>query len=163
MKYSIGWGSHMAVLSKIISITDGPVLELGGGFYSTPLLHWLCLPSKRELITYDNLPNYFNAIERYNSDFHKVIFTDDWDKINIERYWDVVFVDHWPAERRKEEIKRVANLAKYVVVHDTENSQNHHYHYDEIYPLFKYNFKYRGAKPHTSILSNFVDINNLKI
>lgn len=163
MKYSIGVGSHMAVLAKLLSITEGSVLELGGGFYSTPLLHWLCLPTKRELVTYDSLPQYFNAIKRYESDFHKVILVDDWDKAEIKRPWEIVFIDHWPAERRIEEVKRLANLAKYVVVHDTENSQSHQYHYEKIYPLFKYHYKYRGVKPHTSILSNFVDIRKFKI
>lgn len=155
MDFSLDYGSHLPLLIKLVSMTDGPILELGGGLYSTPFLHWACFASKRELVTYDSIPKYFNMIEQYNSDFHKVILVDDWDSVPLERQWSMAFVDHWPLKRRKHDIARLANFAKYIVVHDTEISKKRHYNYEEIYPLFKYIYKYRGVKPHTSVLSNF--------
>lgn len=163
MKFNIAWGSHLPVLMKVMELTNGSVLELGGGLYSTPYLHWSCFPNKRELVTYDYQAKYFNLLKNYESDFHKVIMVEDWDKVDIDRNWDVVLVDHDPAERRIEEIKRLANLAKYIVVHDTQKREEKHYHYNEIYPLFKYQYKYREVKPHTSVLSNFVDLSNFEI
>src|SRR3989344_2393729 len=151
-------GSHLPVLIKIAAITNGPILELGGGIFSTPFLHVACFASKRELVTYENDLNCFDIVKQYACDFHKVGFVENWDGISIERSWDLAFIDHAPGERRKKEIARLANLAKYVVVHDTEKRQEHVYGLEEIYPLFKYRYDFRELSPHTSILSNFVDL-----
>lgn len=163
MKISIWGGTHLPVLMKLVSITDGPILELGGGLYSTPFLHWACFANKRELITYENAPEYFNMVRKYNCDFHKVILIDDWDKMPIDRYWDIAFIDHAPAERRKKDVIRLANFAKFVIIHDTEENQEHVYNLGEIYPLFKYRYHYKDINPHTSVLSNFVDVRKLEI
>lgn len=157
MKITISGGTHLPVLMKLMSITDGPVLEVGGGLYSTPFLHWACFQNKRELVTYEDTLTYFKITKRYNSDFHKVILVDNWDSMPIERYWDIAFIDHAPGERRKIEIARLANFAKYIVVHDTESVQEELYGLKEIYPLFKYKYNYREAKPNTTILSNFIN------
>lgn len=147
--------SYTFVLIKAVFMTDGPVLEMGMGFNSTPLLHWLCGDTKRRLISYENNPDYFNALRKFRSRNHLLCLVDDWDKINIAKPWDVAFIDHSPAERRVVDIRRVANLAKLVIVHDTEKTQEYKYHYSEIYPLFKYHFQYTKHLPHTSVLSNF--------
>ena len=47
-------GSHLPVLIKMVLMTDGPILELGTGFFSTPVLHWLCAEKKRKLVSYDS-------------------------------------------------------------------------------------------------------------
>ena len=153
----------MPVLIKLVAITNGPILELGGGINSTPFLHWACFQNKRELVTYDNNPEYFGVIKQYECDFHKVNLVENWDDIPIERPWDLAFVDHAPDFRRKTEIARLANFAKYIIIHDSETKVSHFYKYEEIYPLFKYNFKYRAVKPHTSVLSNFVDVGKLNL
>lgn len=143
-------------------MTDGPILEIGGGLYSTPFLHWACFENKRELVTYENSPEYFDTLKGYGNDFHKIILIDDWDKMPIERYWEIAFIDHAPAERRKIEIARLANFAKYIVIHDTERRHEHVYGLEEIYPLFKYRYDFTEIRPHTSVLSNFINLNNLK-
>lgn len=163
MNLKKAYGSHLPVLMKVVAITDGPILELGGGPFSTPFLHWACFQNKRELHTYDNDPKYFDLIKQYECDFHKVNLVENWDDIVIERPWDLAFVDHAPATRRKQDIARLANFAKYIIIHDSEIRTRRVYQYEEIYPLFKYNYKYRAVKPHTSILSNFVDTRKLEI
>ena len=152
----------MPVLMNVLSITQGDVLELGMGLYSTPYLHWACF-GKRKLVSYDNDPKYISINKQFEDEFHEVHFVDDWDKAEIEKPWDVVLVDHAPAERRIVEIKRLANFAKYIVVHDTQKRNEFEYHYSKIYPLFKHHYKYRNVKPHTSILSNFIDVKNFKM
>ena len=162
MKIRKAWGSHLPVLMKVLSITEGDVLELGMGLYSSPFLYWACF-EKRKLVSYDNDPKYFHWNKEYESPLHEVYLVEDWDKIDIEKPWDVVLVDHAPAERRIEEITRLSQFAKYVVVHDTQKRNEFAYHYSKIYPLFKYHYKYRNVKPHTSVLSNFVDVTKLEL
>ena len=153
------YGSHIPILSKALSITNGDVLEMGGGLMSTPFLHWMTSPFRRLLITYENDPEYYKELKQFQDDYHQVIFVDDWDKIEIDKEWDVVLIDHSPIERRKVDIARLANYAKYIVVHDTYYKQEKHYKYSEIYPLFKYRYDYnpmgdRYYVSYSTVLSN---------
>jgi hypothetical protein len=139
-------------------MVDGDVLELGAGIYSTLLLHWVCFDSNRLLVTYENYERYYNMVKHCESELHKVILVERWDDADIERDWGVVLVDHAPAIRRKDDIKRLADYAKVIVVHDSQGRARKHYHYEEVYPLFKYKCGYAKSLPHSVILSNFVDM-----
>ena len=158
-----GWGTHLPVLMRAMALTDGPVLELGAGLYSTPYLHWACFPSKRKLVSYDNDPKYFSYTNSYAEDFHEVILVSNWDDIDIEKPWDVVLVDHGPAERRIEEIRKLAPYAKYIIVHDTQRREEKYYRYDLIRPLFKYVHICTEVSPETTVFSNLVDLTDFHL
>jgi len=155
----------MPVLIKAIQSSKGPVLELGTGLYSTPLMHWLCFDEKRPLVSYEHDPKYFKYNHQYTADFHKVILVEEWSKINInDTFWSVVLIDtDADGSVRKEMVKTVANNAQYIVMHDTNPYLDSHYHYSEVFPLFKFRFNYTKASPNTSIVSNFVDVSNFII
>ena len=160
MRISKGWGSHLPVLIKLLAQTDGPVLELGAGLYSTPFLHWACFGAKRKLVSYDTSKEWFGYTVKYREDFHEVHFVEEggWDAVDIEKPWDVVLVDQHPDIRRHIDIARLANHAKYIVVHDTDVSSEAGYNYDSVRPLFKYQIRMQMLSPETSIFSNFVDV-----
>jgi len=158
MKLKPSYCSYIPALLIALERVDGDVLELGSGMYSTPLLHWMCIDQNRLLVTYENDKKYFDISKAFETDIHEVIFVEDWDLINIERPWGVVLVDHGPGLRRREEIKRLANYAQCLVVHDSNGRLDHMYRYSEVYPLFKYKWTYHKGMPHTIVLSNFVDV-----
>jgi len=154
-----GDASYLPVLIKILQISEGLVLELGSSHAGTPVIHWLCLEAKRRLITYESNPELFKIYKGFTSKYHEVVFVDDWDRVPIEDdHWGVVLVDHAPAERRKIEIKRLANIADYIIAHDTESQRDAEFQYaNEVFPLFKYRYNYQRQKPYTSVMSNFVE------
>lgn len=154
---SVQYGTFLPALIKVMQITDGPVLELGMGVFSTPYLHFACYP-KRRLVSYESDKQYYNWLNIFKNDYHEVHLVKDWDKIDLSERWSVVLVDHEPARRRKEEIKRLANSADYIVVHDTNPRLDGKYRYSEIYPLFKFRKDFNLEKPYTAILSNFKDL-----
>lgn len=161
-RYNPAWSSHLPILIKVLTMAQGPALELGMGPFSSPVMHWLCLDQKKILTSYDNNKDYHKANLSFANDKHGIFLTDDWDNIPIyNTHWGVVLVDHSPDYRRKEEIKKLANKADYIVVHDTQSSEEKLYHYEEIYPLFKYRYNYKRQKPYTTVLSNFKDLSNL--
>lgn len=164
MKLAVAYGSHLPVLMKLLSITDGDVLEMGTGLFSTPYLHWACF-EKRRLVSYENSAQYYryNKGYTYNNLLHEIHLIDTWDEADIERPWDIALIDHSPEMRRKEDIKRLANFAKYIVVHDTQPATEHEYDYHEIYPLFKYRYDFTKHPANTSVLSNLVDLADLNI
>jgi len=75
----------------------------------------------------------------------------------------VVLVDHSPSERRIVEIRKLANLAKYIVIHDSEPNKDREYHYSTIYPLFKYRYDFKDVIHNTVLLSNFVDLKGFTV
>ena len=156
----VDWGSHLPVLMYAMENSEGDVLELGSGNFSTPYLHWKCHLQKRNLVSYDDKERFFNDLKLYESETHKTFFVSNWDDIEIERPWGVALVDHHPNTRRKVDIKRLANHARLIVVHDTEEPG---YGYDAIYPLFKYRYDFIQTRVHTTVLSNFEDVTIWKL
>ena len=147
-------GSHLPVLLRAMKATNGPVLELGAGLYSTPVLHTLCQIEGRKLVTYEGDPDFFEWATNYQTSFHDVIKVDNWEDIDLASVnWSVAFVDHAPDSRRWEEILRLTH-AEYVVAHDSDRGWRNKYSYHKVYPLFKYQKQYREARPNTVILSN---------
>ena len=152
------YASFLPILIDVMRKSDGPVLEMGVGLFSTPVMHWLCLESRRELVSYENDPEYFHLVSKFQSPSHKIILLDDWDQAEIDSiHWGAVLIDHGPAERRVVDIKRLTNNAEFIVVHDTEESLNHLHHYDQVFPSFKYRYDYKRRRPYTTVLSNFRD------
>lgn len=158
MRYSAGWASHLPVLIKVLQVSEGPVLEIGSGLFSTPVMHWLCLEAKRQLVTYEDHPTYYRWNKTFRSDLHELVFVEDWDKIPIEnQHWGLAFIDHNPPQRRKIEAARLANIADYVIVHDSEPHMDIETDYvKSTFPLYKYHYQYKRRLPYTSVLSNFI-------
>ena len=68
----------MPVIVRVVEATTGPILELGMGLYSTPLLDLMCHEEKRSLISYDDDKEWFNENKEWESDYHKVNFIENW-------------------------------------------------------------------------------------
>jgi len=162
MNVSGNYGTHLAALIKAMSKTNGDVLELGMGLFSTPYLHYQCMLSNRKLVSYENFKTYaqFFLDYGYPNANHEINIIDDYAKANIDKPWDVVLIDQTPDSSRIIEAKRLANLAKYMIIHDSNESARNEriYHYSETYPLFKYKAVWDKDKNHATVLSNFVDL-----
>lgn len=155
-KFRPARGSHLPVLIKLLSITTGPVLEMGGGMYSTPFLHWACYESKRRLVTLENNPHFMRFLGAFQSDYHDVRLVKDYAEADLSEPWAVAFVDHAPDEKRYLDILRLTH-AEYVVAHDAENSAEKKYQYSKVHPFFSYRWKY-NAQPKTAVFSNYHDL-----
>lgn len=152
-------GSHLPILMKAVAETDGPILELGSGVYSTSPLHWACWLPKRKLVTYESNPRFYDFLRAYERDYHEVHCIDDWDSIDISGPWSVALVDHEPGFRRGIELARLTH-AEYVVCHDSEKRTDHKYHFSDSRHLFKYEYEYKATRPHTTIFSNTHDVSD---
>lgn len=161
MKVKPEYGSHIPVLIKLVGMTTGDVLEMGTGLFSTPFLHWACFG--RNLYSYDNDAEYVKLWRKFQSETHRIILVENWDEAEIERPWDIALIDHAPGDRRVVDIKRLANWAKYIVAHDTRWKEDRHYHYKQVFPMFKYRYDHSVCSAHTSILSNLVDLSGFTI
>jgi hypothetical protein len=150
--------THMPMVIKLVQMTKGPVLELGSGIFSTPLLHWLCHESGRRLETYEDEKLYFNFANKFRSANHKIYFVEDWDKIAVDKHWDVALIDH-VTRRRSVEALRLKDQVDYMILHDSEVPE--HYGYDRVFPQFKFIHHWRRCKAWTAVVSNTKDLSGL--
>lgn len=157
--------THIPLLVRAFEVSEGDVLEMGTGYFSTLILRWLCEMSGRTLYSYEGSKYWYDRIMQKPKPFHKVFYVPNFDDADIEHDWGLVFIDHGPNERRQKEIKRLAPYADYMVIHDTQPEKSFSvkgYHYENIWPLFKYRFDYTKYMPWSSVVSNKKDLHEFR-
>jgi len=154
--------THMKVLVHMVQATSGPIIEIGGGLFSTPLLHWLCAEERRKLVTYEDNQLFERFLASFVSRSHSIVMVNDWNQIDLKTHWSLAFVDHDPVndlknitKRRQEMILNLKGKADYIVIHDTNDKG---YGTGEFWNNFKYVYHWNYATPNTSVVSDFKDI-----
>ena len=157
------YASHVPLLSAAVTITSGPVLELGAGFGSTPMLHGLCGSMKRSLATIENDKQWLLKFLNYGRVWHTLRYVDTF--IDLPEYnqeWDLVFVDHGISEQRGISVRMLKN-SQVIVVHDTCFSFL--YNYEPVLSEFKYRWDWKIENrysqdycPQTTAVSNSIDV-----
>lgn len=161
-------GTHISVLATVVAHTDGPVLELGMGDWSTPLLHGLCSVNKRYLLSTETDQNWMALFQDLATNWHEFEFVpvfeesieryyrpEKWDTVGNEKRWSVVFIDHAPAERRLMDIARLRKNTDVFVVHDTEGRG---YGLGPILDSFKYRYVEDRYSIETTVVSDVIDV-----
>lgn len=154
-----GYGTHKKVLQRAIEMTSGPVLELGTGFHSTPLIHGLCEPNARQVVSIDDSEEWLQKFSQYRTDWHvmcRVPYTTngqpDWNMVPYQSVrWGVAMVDQHPTAGRLVAISALADYCDLIVVHDTDCPT---YYYEMLLKTFKYRYDYKSEMPHTTVVSN---------
>lgn len=117
--------TYQPLLEAALSVTTGPVLELGVGDASTPWLHHRC--KDRILVSVESSAQGWH--ERFTclaSPMHRVEFMP-YESVPMMRPgddanpWSVVFIDHASVPWRLRDVAWFYQVADIVVVHDTEN------------------------------------------
>jgi len=141
---------------------DKPVLELGVGWNSTPLLHWLCKEKGIQITSVESEKDWLNKFLMYMEDGHNFIYNKFDKPLDFEGEMGLVLIDHRPARKRRSSAKYFADKAEFVLLHDSELADNPAYKYTGVYGNFKYRYEYKGVgKPYTMILSNTIDIERI--
>lgn len=153
--------SYKPLLYMALESTKGDVIEMGTGHGSTLLLHEYC-KGDRMLYSYDEKEEWGSKFYHLNSPTHSVKTIKDWDHvINLHKFKDadVIFIDHAPGERRKEDILNFKNTKGIIVCHDTELGQaDHGYQMRQHFPLFKYVVEVKTNGAWATALSNEYDL-----
>jgi len=166
-------GTHFPVLATMVINTSGPVLEMGCGDYSTPLLHALCAPQKRLLVSTDVDKQWISHFLDLECDWHKFIHVhayetkdprndwyycadhDAWKVVGGDTHWSVVLIDHTPGMQRVLDIVRLRNNTDIFVVHDSEDPR---YGYEPVLNTFKYKYVYDRYNITTTVVSDVIDV-----
>ena len=166
---SYHWGSHLSVLIRLMELTDGPVLELGTGFFSTPYLHHACYLRNRKLVSYENNPQYYKFLKKLETPWHEIHkVDDDWNIPETKRgvhsdKWGFIFIDVQPDSKRKDLAKMLRNSAYYIALHDSQPRDDHYMQYSKIYKWFKRRYDCTKFDPHTTVVSNYKELRTFNI
>ena len=169
MFVSLAYGSHLPCLIKAVEKTGGDILEFGTGIFSTPYLRYVAMLQDRLLVSVENFKPWYDFMLKYyeNSAYHEMVFVEnyaDFDigipvRLNGQRdRWGIVLIDQTPDSSRAEEIIRLKDKAEYIVIHDSNPSNDRVTKYSTIYPHFKYKTDWHGDKNRATVLSNFNDL-----
>lgn len=145
--------NHRILLWEAMQLTDGNVVEFGSGHGSTPYLRPYCKETNREFESYDNNKDWCSATGA------TLVENNEWDKLNITDV-DVLFIDHAPGEDRKFQIQKYKDIAKILVIHDTEPPADHGYQTRQHYPQFKYWVEIRSNGAWCTMVSNYIDLSS---
>lgn len=149
------WCNHRVLLWEALELTKDSsfgVCEFGAGHGSTPFLRQYCADANRTFVSYENDKEW---ADKCGSTFINNFLTSD-----IYTQYSVVLIDFAPGEHRHEAVAILKDLARIIVIHDSEVGGSGNYMYEKIYPLFKYRKDYNitegGAG--ATMLSNYIQL-----
>ena len=151
------FGSHLPALMGCVANTDGRVLELGSGVFSTPMLHAAC--GGRELVTADSDPAWMQRFLYLQGPSHRFELVDDWAAFGrLDEPWDVAFVDQSPGHARTPSIERLRDQTRLIVVHDTNAVA--HYKFEPLLSSFAHrqDFLELGVSVRTTVVSDVAPV-----
>jgi len=112
--------THLPALLSCLAVTDGPVLEIGVGEFSTPILHAACVNRRLTSVESDKGWHDRFAVE-YTRGAHVFLWSPDYALLPelAQGYHQVVFIDHSPGVIRCP-AALMFRKADYIVIHDYE-------------------------------------------
>ena len=170
MGWDGGFFSHFPFLATAIARTDGPILECGAGWGSTPLIHYLGMG--RQILTLETDMDWLATFDGYRSETHKMaqIRADGhhpqiaaWKNFadaSLVPRWGVVFLDQSPGEARVPVALSLRDKADLIIVHDREADEpgaGGNYGWKQLDGIFKYQRIVKRLRPWTGIYSNVMD------
>lgn len=175
------YSTHQALLVAALAHTDGPIIELGGGWYSTPLISSFSVASARSALTVETGSYVFDLLRGLQTPHHRIVLLGGFDFDQVGKfaaqpgrgipdykrlqadYFDtlpalglgrvsVAFVDQAPGFLRAPAIEFFADKADFIITHDTEHTE--HYHFEPLLSSFKYRWDFTVHRPQSVVVSN---------
>lgn len=118
----VDYETHQPVLLALLeALPAARVLELGSGYGSTPIL----LGRAGSSLSLETDPRWHRRFLRYSSSKHRIELWRDFDEHEwrcpfFEEDWDIALVDNSPASTRQGNLLKLADTARFVICHDTQ-------------------------------------------
>jgi hypothetical protein len=151
------WGTHLPVLMTFMARTRGPVLEMGCGDSSTPMLHAWC--RDRRIVSVDGDASFVAKYAHLEGPRHQFVHVFDWSAFDVRQLgvvWEIAFIDHAPAEQRIVDIERLRTRVKFIILHDAHDA-----FYQPILASFRYRLDYTDMFPCTTVVSDIASPNSV--
>ena len=156
----LGYGSHIVTLLPCIHWTQGPILEVGAGYYSTALISLYshtryCRTMESDRLWLEKVRNFFPVFCDLSKDIgHDFQHVNDYrDAVMEDRAWDIVFIDQGDYHSRAETAQRMKDKSRLVIMHDTEIEG-----LNTALDGYRYRYDLKSILPYTSIGSQVDDL-----
>ena len=153
------FGTHLPWLCACVAKTEGPVLELGAGDYSTYTLHVLCHALGRHLTTIERQGDWLARYKALADLGHTLQAVTDYLTLPVDGY-GLVFIDNGPAKVRGELLRAFRGHTDIIVCHDSEDR---HCAYSPTINEFKYRADCYRLRPATTAVSDNTDLSFLDL
>jgi hypothetical protein len=135
-------------LATVVRNTEGPILELGAHEASTTLLHALCAPDRRRVVTVDADDARLARHARLQAEWHRLASTMP--DVGGPASWAVVVAGR--AERRAADVLRLRSHARIFVVPEPTQEDK------PVLAGFAYRYTTDGDGSWTVVVSDSVDV-----
>lgn len=180
------YSTHQALVVAAVARTTGMVLEMGGGWYSTPLINSIAIVQQRAAITVETAEFVYNILKPFNGPHHSVQLmpgfsfneaggfcrgggdSDHYNRVQAE-FLEALCTRHRisPEGRisvafidQKPGFLRSPAIAFFADRADyviTHDSEHvEHYRLEPILSSFRYRFDFTLHRPNSVILSNYL-------
>lgn len=150
------FATHMPLLLACLRQTHGPVLELGCGWFSTPVLS--AFATDRLVRTVETSRDWHAEISKIctmhpcTQHRHQIVYVPHYDDAPIfDQAWSIVLLDHEPPARRGIDALRLRDRCQLMIGHDSEHPD---YGYGPVFDTFKYRFTLSTLFPWTTVVSD---------
>jgi len=159
--YSLGFdqsGTFIPLLITAVANTSGPILEIGCGENSTPLLHALCSVDERSLMTIVADKKSLELFCFVAMPWHQLLYGASFEQIDISIARSVVLIDYVPQAVRMATIIKLRPKTEIFVVHDSNEINQS---FGTLLSSFKYRYDDKHYVPNTTLVSDTIDVNLL--
>jgi hypothetical protein len=179
------YSTHQALLTAAVAKTEGEILEVGGGWYSTPLVNAISIAQKRRAFTIETGQFVFDILKGFEGPHHSIqlmpgFMFDEIGRFNrasktVDHYKNLQlkYFDEFCA---KYDISPSRRLSVAFIDHSpgfarapaieyfadkadyviTHDSEHVlHYHFEPTFSSFRYRWDFTMHRPNSIILSNF--------
>lgn len=154
--YGQGGGTHLPLLAAVLAVArPGPVLEVGTGHCSAPLLSEVCHAMGRQWYVLESDPEWGEAAAGLPSACISLVqsYGHGEHPYHPAGEWAVVFVDCSPGSARLPVVRALRDRAEFIVVHDTDNAGGDVGELVEYLEAFPHVFTYQRMRPWTTVVS----------
>lgn len=142
------YASHLPILALAVHNTEGPIVEIGAGFYSTPMLWgFRKAKNKRAFHSFDQNKDWAKELELFGTQHCQSL-------LKLPPFdCGLLFVDGpYASKDRGAIVSKWKDFADVIVCHDTQPSvAQSRYAYD--FAAFPYQYTYKYTPVWTTILS----------
>jgi len=157
------YATHLPVLKACIKVSDGLILELGCGEYSTRYIHHLS-EGIRPILSLESSDEWYEAVKNYADGMHKIKKISGWDNLQGMLGEDfrcsVALIDQDPQVKRVDAIEFLRDKCQFMVIHDWNSPEIQ----DgiELRKKFRYKWVVNNHNIHTAVLSDINSVQSVK-
>jgi len=165
------YASHIPILAAVASRCAGRILEIGAGWYSTPMLHGIAAARGFEITTVETHQFYYYLLADLISEFHEIVMVSKSADyfISDSDIFGMAFIDNDDCPR-SDFILKLKDKCPFIIAHDTQNLAPN-YGFNNLDGVFKYRvdfkFKYlqidsESVLPWTTVFSDSENLDWLR-